>query len=335
MDSGRFDRLATAVAGYASRRSILSGLAAGGAGSLLGLIGGSVFEDANAKKKKKKKHKKDKKGCKKKGCTQPENPCQQAVCRGQKCRTEDKPDGTECGDGLECAAGECVCPNGVCVSRVSPANLGPWQFWNDQADPEQPIAPTFSTGPEEPPLGDGSAHLQIAGNPEGKLLSARIFAGTPLADFETLEYSMFVTSATSGTGPSLQLGVDRDPEDTTTGWQGRLVYVPSAVENVDTGEWITVDALADNGTGNWYFTRSAQSFDNKCPLSDPCNFSEILAQFPNIRIHPDTSGTAVGNGFIGFKVGSGEGAVDANVDALRIKIQGDETTTVFNFEPEP
>src|SRR5690242_16289468 len=133
------------------------------------------------------------------------------------------------------------------VTLVSAKKMGGWQFYDDQID--QPIGPTFAKGPDKPPLGNGSAALQIGGGSEGKLLSAHIFLGTPLNDFQTLTYSTFVT-ASQGSAPSLQLGIDYDPHDNNISWQGRLVYVPSVGGNtVETGKWQTWDAL-DSSQGN-------------------------------------------------------------------------------------
>lgn len=329
MENERFDRLARLVSRSGSRRSALSGLAKAALGGALGLAGASaVNRDDAAIGKKKRECNGDAQ------CPEPNNPCERGVCKRGKCRKKRERDGKSCGDGLQCQNGRCVCPNGVCVQTVRPSNMRGWQFYNDQLD--EPIDPTMESGPETPPLGSGSALLQIGGSSEGKLISSNILMGTPLSEFETLEYSIYVSSATSGTGPSLQLGIDFDLTDANEGFQGRMVYVPGAISPVPTGEWIAIDALADTSTGNWFFSRQASS-GGKCPLSNPCNFSEILADFPNIGIHSiGEEGTGAGFGFIGMKVGSGEGAVDANVDAVRIKLEGaGQNTIVYNFEPDP
>lgn len=242
--------------------------------------------------------------------------------------------GVECGEGATCRGGECV-------FVVSPANLRGWRFIRETPGPEQVIPPTFEVGPGDPPFGNGSAELKVTEPPAaGKILAANIFVGTPLADLETLEYSVHVTSATSNTAPSLQLGIDFDSTDGNDGWQGRMVYVPSETAPFPQGQWITIDALADNGGGNWFFTRQValpNGSGGACPSTNKCNFSEILGLFPNIRIHPiGPIGPGAGFGFIGFKVGSGEGSVEANVDSVRVKLEGsDEPITVYTFEENP
>lgn len=335
MESERFDRLARLVSRSGSRRSALSGLAKAAVGGALGLAGASaVSRDDAAIGKKKRECNGDAQ------CPEPNNPCQRGVCKRGKCRKKRERAGKTCGDGLQCQNGRCICPNGVCVQTVRPSNMRGWQFYNDQID--QPIDPTMESGPETPPLGSGSALLQIGGSSEGKLISSNILMDTPLSEFETLEYSYYVTDS-SGTGPSFQMGIDFDLTDNEEGFQGRMVYVPSAQGAVTEGDWVTVDLLADNGTGNWFFTCATArpvcraNSGGLCTQADFCNFSEIVAAFPNIGIHSvGEEGTGAGFGLIGMKVGSGEGAVDANVDAVRIKLEGaGQNTVVYNFEPDP
>ena len=263
-------------------------------------------------------------------------PSGQTNCSGV-CRDLDTDD-NHCGAcGTPCPSGS-SCEDGECVIVVTPASMQGWQFYNDQNDTT--IASSFDAGPGDPPYGDGSAELLIGGSSEGKLLSARIYNSTPLADVAVLKYTTYVTSS-GGSAPSLQLGIDLDPSDAMTGWQGRLVYVPSQTQTVALGTWHTWDALDDaagTGTGSWFFSRSATFAGGACPQSNMCTFQEVLTAFPDIHIHPtgDDPGDGAGIGFIGFKVGSGEGAVNANVDSLAIKLTGaNEPTVVYNFEATP
>ncbi|MCA9863979.1 MAG: hypothetical protein KC432_13195 [Thermomicrobiales bacterium] len=341
MEDRLFDQLARESAGAPTRRTLVHGLAAlvGAAGVGLGLT-----LDAEAKKNKKKKRrqkqkKKEKKyECDAKGkvCATPLNPCEQVACEDHKCVTSNIANGTSCGNGLECNAGQCVCPNGVCVVKVSPADMGGWAFYDDNND--VPAATAMEFGPATPPFGVGSALLEVPDGTKDKLISAHIFNGTPLADFAELQYSVYVKSAVNGLAPSLQLGIDLDPDDNKTGWQGRLVFVPNSTGPIATGAWHTFNVLDDNfgdGTGNWYFTRSSQDAGNNCPANNKCTWSEVLQAFPKIRIHPQgpDDKPGAGLGFIGAKVGR-DAATNANVDGLRIKLKGSgAATTIYNFEP--
>jgi hypothetical protein len=222
------------------------------------------------------------------------------------------------------------------VTTVTPKKLHGWGYFNDQAD--QPLTPVFVQGPDTPPLGKGSAQLKIESAAEGEILSANIFLGTPLADITSLSYQTFVTSHdTAGVAPSLQLGIDFDSTDNVTGFQGRLVFVPDEFGNrVNLGEWQEwnpLDNAQSGGGGTWFFTKNPPVGANPCPQSNKCTWTEVLDAFPNITIHPTGGdGSNAGLGFIGFKVGSGEGAVDANVDDLSIQFDGQNKPNVFDFE---
>lgn len=265
--------------------------------------------------------------------------CPDTVCCDDVC-TDTQSDDANCGEcGNVCEEPE-TCQNGECVIVVSPANLRGWRFIQETPGPEQVIAPTFESGPGNPPFGNGSAELKVTEPPAaGKILAANIFVGTPLADLDTLEYTVYVTSATSNTAPSLQLGIDFDATDGNNGFQGRMVYVPSATGPFPQGSWQTINVLGGSGSGNWFFSRQAAQPNGSggaCPQSNPCTFPEILGLFPRIRIHPvGAIGAGAGFGFIGFKVGSGEGSVEANVDSVRIRLDGDDDPTIYTFEHQP
>lgn len=130
MDDAQFDRLTRMVAAMASRRSILHGAAAGGAGTLA-LLNGALFDsaslNADAKKKNKKKRKHRRKNQKKKecrsanDCKQPSNSCQESICEKHKCREANKPDGTSCGQDQVCENGSCV---GACGAPGATCDAG-------------------------------------------------------------------------------------------------------------------------------------------------------------------------------------------------------------------
>lgn len=326
MNGSLFDQITKMFSESVSRRNAMGVILGMGTATVLGdltlgVVGegdGAYAKKKNSKNKGKKDNPKTHECDKDRDCKQPGEPCEVAVCRAHKCKKEKLP---------------------ICITTVTPSNMGSWQFFDDKED--EPIGPSIVEGPGEPPLGIGSAHLEIDGDSEGELLSARIFRGTPIANFETLDYSTFVAES-QGTAPSLQLGIDRNGDDPQQGelYQGRLVFVPSASasQDVEIGEWQTWNVLDQSHGAAWGVTKDFNNpTDETCRLGkNACTLQEVLVAFPGIRINtmgPSPDNDGAGWGLIGFKVGSGEGAVDANVDALAIKVAGENTTTVFTFEP--
>ncbi len=343
MENREFDQFARDLVGAPTRRNLVRGLAAilGTAGLGAGLIVGAEAgknDKSKQKKRRQRRRRQEKKyecDTKNKVCAAPTNSCQSVACESHKCVVSNVPTGTVCGNGLVCDAGQCTCPSGVCVIKVTPNNMLGWQFYDDNLD--QPAATTMEFGPATPPFGVGSALLQVPDGTKDKMISAHIFNGTRLADFAELEYRVYVKNSSQGIAPSLQLGIDFDPDDANAGWQGRLVFSPSLTGAITQGTWLTFDVLDDNfggGGGNWWATRSASS-GGKCPQSNPCTWTEVLTEFPKIRIHPDgpDDKDGAGLGFIGMKVGR-DVATNANVDGLQIKLKGSgASTTIYNFEP--
>lgn len=170
MEGQRFDELARSVADAGSRRSFLQSVMAMAGGALLAVAGLAQPSDLTTEAKnnhrgkrvhsekrgggggkggggkggkggggKGGKGKNDKKDeCNNNGdCRNPDNPCEKAVCRGGKCKTETQDDGTSCGSGQVCVGGTCVascggsnapcgdgttCCAGACVDTAS--NVG-------------------------------------------------------------------------------------------------------------------------------------------------------------------------------------------------------------------
>lgn len=334
MDSVRFDAIAQRLAKATSRRATFRGLVVAALAPALGVLGGEAEAAPEGERcvdlgDKCSKGKKGKRGKKADKC------CGKGRCQGGRCK---------CGRGRKECNGRCIkqdacCrnANGECVTVVTPENLKGWGFYDDQID--ERIAPDFVAGPATPPLGEGSARLAVVGATEGKILSANILLGTKLADVSELRYSTYQTTSSGGASPTLQLGIDFDLTDNNTEWMGRLVYVPNATQQVNEDEWQTWDVLDDaagTGSGNWFFTRQQpeNGSNGACPQNNKCTWAEVLAAFPNIGISTvgDDAKNGAGRGFIGFKVGSGDSNLDANVDKLEITIDG--AKSVFNFEPD-
>jgi hypothetical protein len=104
MDSSKFDLITRKISEIATRRSVVQKIVGGGAVTALAVL--SALQDSDAKKKKKKK--KNKKKCKVNKCPTPTNPCQESVCKNDKCKTQIRPDGTTCANGEICIGGECL-----------------------------------------------------------------------------------------------------------------------------------------------------------------------------------------------------------------------------------
>lgn len=201
---------------------------------------------------------------------------------------------------------------------VWPGDMRGWAFVQETAvGTGQMVA-----GPDAPPLGGGSANLTV-NSTGGMILGVADFAGTPLADIETLTYSTYRTAGSAALAIALQINVDTDLTDANVGWQGRLVYEPYYTHAVATGAWQTWNTQDDAGTGNWWFTGAPGNAT--CSIGNPCTWSEVLAAFPNAGVHPTL-------GAVGLKAGSGwASGFDGNVDALSIALAGGNSVT-YDFE---
>lgn len=183
----------------------------------------------------------------------------------------------------------------------------------------------FVNGPDSPPLGTGSAQFILDTTGSGLILGTQIFAGTALDDLTTLEYSTYNSVGNNLVAPALQINIDYDLTDSTTTWQGRLVFEPYFDNTVIDGTWQTWDALA----GRWWMTGTPIVGDSvaaqQCPDTTPCDLATLLGFYPD-------AGVQVGalSGVL-FKAGSGWLAgYQGNVDAFTIGVSGADTT--FDFE---
>jgi hypothetical protein len=151
VDNDRFDGIAKAVAGAASRRSMLRGAAVGATGAILALIGVARSDDwaaeaqptgrGGGRKGGQGKGGGGRNGGKGNGgkkhqcftihdCPNSDNPCKKFVCQGGKCRKENRKNGLDCGGGPNrvCQNGTCVCQSGskrcsgTCVVTDTDAN---------------------------------------------------------------------------------------------------------------------------------------------------------------------------------------------------------------------
>ncbi|HEX5094502.1 MAG TPA: hypothetical protein VFX21_00750 [Acidimicrobiia bacterium] len=197
-----------------------------------------------------------------------------------------------------------------CKVVVTPDDPQSWGFLNEGANGNG----YFVNGPGDPPAGRGSAVLAIDGNGREAIASLQ-YAGTMLNTLSQLRYSTY--QAFSGSpNETLYLGfdVDYDSTDSSTAYQGRLVYVPQMAGTVTPKTWQEWDTLT--GGAAWYSTGSgASSFRpivGDAPQASPpctqttfCTWSTVLGHYPNARIRPTTgvllirAGGPVTGGFVG------------------------------------
>jgi hypothetical protein len=207
---------------------------------------------------------------------------------------------------------------------VSPGNLNGWKFIDDQNDSTLTATGSFVTGPATPPLGSGSAQLQVNNTTEGQALMKNAYGGQKLSNLQTLTYSTYVQNGNNTIAPSLQFSVDQDVTDNITSWQGRIVFEPYLNGTVTDNTWQNWNAQS----GQWWLTRPAM-FNNMCPQSSPCALTTLTSAFPNIGVNGGA------NQQILFKAGSGWNTpFIGNVDALTVGFTSG-TTTTYDFELYP
>lgn len=162
---------------------------------------------------------------------------------------------------------------------------------------------------------------------QGNALILPGLGGTRLSNITALSYSTYrqAPEVASPHAIALQLNVDFDLNDASTGYQGRLVYEPYlSGQPVSAATWQSWDTRA----GRWWGTRASVTVNgvttaNPCVQSSPCTWSALLTRFPDLGIHQSY-------GAIVLKAGSGWGAFRGNVDALRISVDG--VLTTYDFE---
>lgn len=206
---------------------------------------------------------------------------------------------------------------------VSPSNLQGWSFFPENTTGSQ--VGEMVSGPDTPPLGDGSARFFVPNSDESQVLAIGAYAGTRLDQITELSYQTYRASGGAAQAVALQFNFDADLTDTDETWQGRLVFEPHHSETVNTGAWQEWDTLTQ---GKWW--GSGAPLNGVCPQSSPCTWTEVITAFPDGGIHATL-------GAVLFKAGSGWSGFDGNVDNLVIGVQTGFNihTTTFDFEPTP
>ncbi len=201
---------------------------------------------------------------------------------------------------------------------------------------------TFVTGPNGSD-GSGSAQLTLNSAADGEILGTGIYAGTRFSDLTFLSYKTYQPAA--GTNAStLQFDADYDSTDTTTAYQGRVVFEPSLSNGapVTSETWQTWNPLS--AASGWWQTASPAHpaivgnaiVANVCTQATPCSYQQLITAYPDLAIRGITgqnAGNPIGGG-IYVKAGSGWGAsFTGNVDSLTIGVKAGTTngTATYDF----
>jgi parallel beta-helix repeat protein len=215
-------------------------------------------------------------------------------------------------------------PNTV---TVSPGNQNGWTFFDDNPGTGTGSG-GFEAGPATPPLGTGSAFLTV--DSQGRYaVATAAYAGTRMDDLAALLYSSYQdNNSNTVVAISLQFDIDYDLNDTTTSYQGRLVFEPYLTGTVQQNVWQNWNPRA----GNWYGTRTTVPKNNvnvtqPCQPATPCTYQQVLALFPNAGVWNS------GGGMIFKAGGPWSPGFDGNFDAFNLKHNGNSIT--YNFENTP
>jgi hypothetical protein len=210
---------------------------------------------------------------------------------------------------------------------VTPAAPNGWAFLDDNLPPPAPCAAPdcqFVSGPGVPPSGIGSAQITVA-SAAGRNMIGMAMSGLPFSSITRLEYSTYRQSADPGNllALALQFNVDYDLSDANTAWQSRIVFEPYhglPAASIPQATWQTWDVInGGSATGQWWGPQSAL-----CPQSNPCTWTELLANYPNIGVHA-TFGALL------IKAGGGWTTFTGNVDRVVLGVSGADV--VYDFEP--
>ncbi|GGO15241.1 hypothetical protein GCM10010116_30580 [Microbispora rosea subsp. aerata] len=184
-------------------------------------------------------------------------------------------------------------------------------------------SPTDIAATQQPPFGIGSLGLIVGGDTDHiQFGNETDFAGTRLADINTLRYWIF-TGVDVDVFPSINrpnLSLEIDPNRPETGDYSSLVYLPnsstapSAPSTPFPNIWQQYDASAAGS--QWYLTQPGTL--TTCTQANPCSFAELKALLPDAVI---TYSVAINKG-------SNDGPFHGAVDGLQIN------NFTYDFEPQ-
>lgn len=182
------------------------------------------------------------------------------------------------------ASTEVITPDDL-ATPVSPlATQDSWYFYNDNTNTastaEIPGSYEFVTGAGDPPHGVGSIEFN-AGATDRWTIATNQFAGTTLADLGDLTFTTYRPATSADQSLFFNLDIDFD-NTTTTGYQGRLVFVPEDNGTVTDDAWQTWDL--DAGVWRWsrYASNGNQWLDGD--TDELRSWSDIMTAFPNAEV---------------------------------------------------
>jgi hypothetical protein len=223
--------------------------------------------------------------------------------------------------------------NGAAYTIVVTPTTPDWTFVTESGTG----AHAFVTGPATPRAGTGSVELQAVSADAGELYYTQQFAGMRLDTLKGLQFSTFVAAGTNNLAFNLDvdanLDIDANLAAPTSGFQGRLVFVPGLIPGaVIPGVWQTWDAMTQKG---WYFSRAP--LNALCSLAAPCTLAQVLAVCPNAGVIAQyAAGATTVPGILGFKLGNNGATGTVSADKLVLVREGPPATlTAWTYDFEP
>jgi hypothetical protein len=231
---------------------------------------------------------------------------------------------------IPAAPAAAIVPSGPIV--VSPSNLHGWRFRDELlAHPcRDGLLCKFVAGPGVTPLGTGSAEVTSVLLADASLELDSAYAGVRFSKITALSYSTYrqTIDPTNNLAITFQVNVDYDLTDKYTGDMGRLVFEPyrSNKGKVLRNTWQSWDTKA----GLWWGTEEyahvgGKVVKNRCAVSSPCTWAQLLSRYPNSGFHP------IGGGIVlkAWKTLVFRGNVDKVVVGV---MDTTATTTTYDFE---
>lgn len=225
-----------------------------------------------------------------------------------------------------------VTPNDLDTTSSNPLTvmsdgLNKWFMYNDTNDTIDNTLGSFVAGPATPFYGTGSIEFTLAASPlDRKNIATFQFSGTPLGTIAQMSFGTYSHSGVGSTSENPYLNFNVDFTGSSSGFQKRLVYVPSVNGTVTQDSWQKWDAIS-SGAAKWTWSGFASN-GNKWPdgnVNQYRTWTDLMTAFPQARLLPT-------GGWLGIRVGEpGPTGYTADVDFFSITKGG--ITTTYDFDP--